>query len=277
MAISNEWQAIDGLNKITIRDNNDEINLTIYDQESVAKIASAIGWETVRLSDYSQTLTIGGTQNPPLTSTFLSENVYLIRPTDDDTYGNALLPLCYASNTSGYVNGACGIVSLSDGMNNEWVQLGYNPNYIMVLRPTAGGCFAVRFVGGNNRFTVVFDKFENPKNGSVKWGMLTDSYYIYKIGNVNVGRFENIYTREIINPTASSGSNYNTFTPNANFYPYVMLKKFTAISTAGIAIARTFYCSIIDYATAERTIEIEGDQYRCLGFSVAPYIYIPLA
>lgn len=270
MAISNDWQNVP-LNKISIQDVTETYRATIYDRESVERIASVMGWECIPIS---QTFKI---------KYYTAENwdeypanaIYAIRPIDQaDNYGLAVIPAFITESSRGY-NCVFAVVSLSNGYCVTYVSYDYTAidSNVMILRPSATGCMGIKFfINGNTQVRLCLDNFLNPKTGNVKWGVIS-SAYIYTPSEFSNKYFMDLYTGAIIGITASSGSQYAIITPSSNFYPYVALKKMVVITTEGIYIARTAYTSYIDYNEGERTIELDGDMYRALGTF---RLYIPL-
>ena len=265
MAISNEWQFVDNLNKIDISSTTEEsYKANILDKDSTDRIASCIGWESVNLKAFSNTMTVDEISYP-------ADNIYVVRPIDDDAYPYGILfygTIKRGANTT--LTGCCHIINLSTGtyISSADASNSYSNFRIAFLRPTAGGCLACKMYRDANNFsTIAFDKFINVKNGLTKWCLV-------KIGKM----LFNLDTGETLLCVQSDGSHYRIINPSPNFYPYVALKKFTAINTTSIFTALSLYTSYIDYSYAERTIELEGDQYRAvLGYSSSAPLYIPLA
>lgn len=270
MAISNDWQNVP-LNKITIQDVTETYSATIYDRESVERIASVMGWECIPIS---QTFKI---------KYYTAENwdeypanaIYAIRPIDQaDNYGLAVIPAFISESNQGYLC-VFVLVSLSNGYCVAYITPGYASidSNIMILRPSATGCMGIKFFrNGNTQVRLCLDNFLNPKTGNVKWGVISTSYVITP-SEYSSKYFMDLYTGTILGITASSGSHYRIVSPSSSFYPYVALKKMVVITAEGIYIARTAYTSYIDYTEGERTIELDGDMYRALGTF---RLYIPL-
>ena len=261
MAISNEWQFVDNLNKIDIPSTTDTSKkANILDKDSTDNIASVMGWESVCLKNFSNTLNMVDLSYP-------ADDIYVVRPIDENEYPYGIL--FYGTIwTASSIRYGCGhIIELASGNYITSVDTSYNySNFrIAFLRPTASGCIGCKmYRSDNNFYRAVFDKFTNVKSGLVKWCMVKNTVLL------------NLGTGESITCNITSGQNYNVLQPSANFYPYIALKKFTAIATTGIFTAQSLYISYIDYATAERTIEVEGDQYRAIPVTTPP-LYIPLA
>lgn len=272
MAISNEWQNVDNLVKINVDDSTNQVVMTIWDGDSVQKIADAIGWERVHLSDYFEYLTIE--KSGYTTYQFSTAQIYAIRPISEDAYSNVIIPFLIQSNDS--INSICYIVSLS-GQSIVWMNMGSSSlnNNVMVLRPSAQGCFCIKYFRNNNVYYAVFDRYLNPKTNATKWGLITNVYLTNIAGTTYSYAFVDLSTALYFSPSYKM----SILTPSTRFYPYIALKKFTAISSSGIFNANILYSSYIDYAQNERTIEVDGDRYRCI--PIYPYsdgllLYIPL-
>jgi len=270
MAISNDWQNVP-LNKISIQDVTETYRATIYDRESVERIASVMGWECIPIS---QTFKIKYYSNENWDE-YPANDIYAIRPIDQaDNYGLAVIPAFISVSSRGYYC-VFAVVSLSNGYCVTYVNYSYTniDSNIMVLRPSATGCMGIKFFrSGNTQVRLCLDNFLNPKTENVKWGVIS-SVSINTPSDGSSKYFMDLYTGTILGITASSGSHYNIVSPSSNFHPYVALKKMVVITAEGIYIARTAYTSYIDYNEGERTIELDGDMYRTLGTF---RLYIPL-
>lgn len=269
MAISNDWQNVP-LNKISIQDVTKTYRATIYDRESVERIASVMGWECIPIS---QTFKIKY-YTAESWHEYPANTIYAIRPIDQaDNYGLAVIPAFIGVNGAYYCVFA--VVSLSNGYCVAYINHNSSAidSNIMILRPSATGCMGIKFfINGDTRDRLCLDNFLNPKTGNVKWGVISSAEIITP-SEFSSKYFMDLYTGTILGITASSGSHYNIVSPSSNFHPYVALKKMVVITAEGIYIARTAYTSYIDYNEGERTIELDGDMYRTLGTF---RLYIPL-
>lgn len=257
MAISNDWQIIDGLEYLTFSDiNNTHNGNKMLTAESAEKVATAIGWEVVEMSDYVSTVTAG-------TMTYHASDIRVIRPVkdaDENAYnvGIMLMGLLYDGD---YYNNYMSqfAIQLDTG-----TILGIIANFEVprqanfhLLRPTASGAFAVFFT--NSSRSIYFDKFLNPKENWNKWGIY-ETYGEF---------FTDVWTG--LKFTAKDLQyRQRQFT----FGGFVALKKLTAINSAGVYSAKTLYRRIIDYSQLEKTVELDGATYVNVGGSD---MYIRLA
>ncbi len=255
MGISNDWQHIDGLTYTTVS------NIRIMTETSVQKIADAIGWEVVNLGDYVQDITLHGVT--------VSANLFnLLKPLADieGDYNTGILPFYYQS----YSNWDAGqlVVELSTGhmICSLYPQLTGTITNCFLLRPTSAGGFAIKYSG--NYYTI-FDKFYNPKSEETHWAIFCNT-------STNTP-FCDLWTGLTLQYATSyySGYTYYILTNTENFN-FCAIKKFTAISSAGVYNAKTVYEAYVDYSNANKTIELGGIQYRGIKGSYIPF-YIPLA
>jgi hypothetical protein len=256
MGISNDWQIIDNLEYETFNDTTDTKTSYGLTRESAEKIASAIGWEVVELSDYVDTVTARDL-------TYDSSHIRAIRPIEsDEEYNTALVPLgalnYYSGGNSYYTTYIIELStgSITDISSSNSYSVGTSPN-MYILRPTAQGCIAWWHYSKISAYMRYMDKFYNPKTGVTKWGIKS-----------SIG-FVDLWTGLKITPYSPSVTN-RLF----NFGGFVALKKYTAISTEGIFNARTLYQKYMDYNSSEKTVELGGKKYvNVLG----EMFYIPLA
>lgn len=257
MGISNDWQIIDGLEYLTFSDiNNTHNSNKMLTAESAEKVASAIGWEVVEMSDYVSTITAG-------TMTYNASDIRVIRPiadADEEPYnvGIMLVGLLYDGD---YYNNYMSHFSIQ---LETGTIIGVFTNYEIprqasfhLLRPTASGAFAIFF--GNSTQSFFFDKFLNPKENWNKWGI----YSLY--GG---------YLTDLWTGLKFSASELQNSKKSFTFGGFVALKKLTAIASAGVYCAKTLYRRIIDYSNLEKTIELDGATYVDVGGS---NIYVRLA
>lgn len=234
MAISNDWQVINELNYITLNSN-----ARFMDEASCRKIASAIGWEVVHLADYTASVDIRG-------YTYDTTNIYLLRPVADvgDTEYPCAISLFFYQNLSSWISGDA-VFNLNDGTYIKTISgTNYCPASVLLLRPTATGCFAFN-VSSQYHY---FDKFYNPKTDVTKWGLF----------NTPTNQsFVDLYTGLFFDPKSFS-SNVDTFADGG----FVALKKVTLLSTEGIYNAKTIYRYLEDYNSyIVKTVELNGVKY----------------
>lgn len=240
MGISNDWQVIDNLTYYTVENGH-----KLMSEESCNKIAAAIGWEVVHLSDYTPNLIIGA-------NTYSAYYVYLLRPVSDTPYDYGISLFARTSEDGDL------IVKISNGMYQGKIRASNTcPASIQCLRPTAQGGFCFR-VGGEYHF---FDQFGNAKTGDVKWG---------GFNGPNQYELADLYTGNMIYPNQYSYS-VDTFAVGG----FVALKKATILSADGIYNAKTLYMFMQDYNNyLVKTVELGGVKYVNAD---GRFIYIRLA
>ncbi len=249
MAISNDWQVINELNYITL--NN---NARFMDEASCQKIASAIGWEVVHLADYTASVDIRG-------YTYDTTNIYLLRPVADvgETEYPCAISLFFYQSLSSWISGDA-VFNLNDGTYINTISgTNYCPTSVLLLRPTATGCFAFN-VSSQYHY---FDKFYNPKTDVTKWGLFNTP---------SNQSFVDLYTGLFFSPKGFSNSaSIYTFAEGG----FVALKKVTLINSAGVYNAKTIYRFLIDYNMyLVKTVELDSVKYVNVD---GLYIYIRLA
>ena len=253
MGISNDWQIIDGLSYTTFSDNDNRYSDNhMLTTASAEKLASAMGWEVVELSDYVQTVTWGQ-------STYNASNIRLLRPVADaeeDEYNCGIMFVGYFRYYTGSSNVSYNnaVIRLSDGAIIGTV---YTASYTIsmsanahLLRPEAGGSMCLWFGSKANPYYI--DKFTNVKTEKLKWGIIADSQ------GSSYPNFTDIYTGLImeINNALSSYTRCMF-----SFGGFVSLIKITAINSAGVYKSNTLYRYLLGYGTQEKTIELNGVKY----------------
>ena len=277
MAVSNDWQLINQIGYIrpTQTDGGSGYDTWFMNKASAEKIAAAIGWEQVELSDYVEETSVVFTYND-IDYAYKASDVHLIRPVadaDEDEYNTGLLPYAYihpvnSGSSSSYRAGTL-VFQLNNG---EY--LGYIdnmdlsprcPSSFQLLRTSGSGGFAFKSPNGKFQF---FDKFYNPKVNKTKWGF-------FRHDSESASRkFCDCWSGLII----SYHNGTSSFKVLAGSPPFIALKKFTAIASAGVFNARTIYRSYFDYNSSSKVVEIGGKKYVGMNnYTSAPPFYIPLS
>lgn len=260
--ISNDWQVIDNLeyeSTLSTTGNRTCYSLT---KTSAEKIANAVGWEVVELSDYFETIELDAN------SIYDTSKIRGIRPisdSDEKEYDVVLIPVgSIYYGTSGSWKYASWSIQLSTGKITALRgDISGNEASVRLLRPTSQGCFCLYPITSYSNF-IICDKFYNPKTGNTKWASANDT-----------NKFIDLYTGLSFDHNSHSNTYY---VDNADFGGYVALKKATVINSEGVYNARTLYRSYIDYSYSDKTIELGGIRYRALGRSgFGTSYYIPLA
>lgn len=258
MAISNDWQIIDNLTYSTFSDESAlQSDNKMLDADSAEKVAAAMGWEVVELSDTVAHITIGS-------YTYDASNIRVLRPVagDGEEYNCGIIPVCklYYSNSDHYPNG---IVNISNGTFYGPIGpgMGLTAN-CRLLRPDAVGSMLLYF-GANKSLALRFDVFQNVKTTVEKWGVFTLSGYTAKFSDLYAGL-------QFTTPSIFSGTKIASFT----FGQFVILVKVTMIAAAGIYKAKTMYRYLLSYGSSDKTIELDGEKYLNIN---GDYFYIRLA
>ena len=260
MGISNDWQIIDGLSYTTFSDNDNRYSDNhMLTSASAQKLAAAMGWEVVELSDYVQTVTWGQ-------STYNASNIRLLRPVADaeeDEYNCGIMFVGYfryytGSSNITYTNA---IIRLSDGaiirnVTNTSVSLSANAH---LFRPESVGSMCLWFT--NKSYPYFLDKFINVKTEVEKWGIFELSNYW----------FTDVYTGLVMGVGTTPFQCSNCM---FSFGGFVSLVKVTAISSDGVYKAKTLYRYLLGYGSQEKTIELDGVKYLNVN---GKYFYIRLA
>ena len=246
MGISNDWQNIDDIAFRSIPASRRDGSC--WTEESAQKIADAIGWEIVKFPEGITTITYGGaTQDATV--------ITMIRPVDISEEYDIGIFFGEMFESSGY--GATGVFFFEPSTGNLIQVLGQislRPSYLL-LRPFGQGCFCIK---DSQAQSVIFDRFYNPKTEKEKWGMYAGGYFI------------DLYT----GLTMSCSNTYYLYP--ASFGGYVAIKKYTAISIAGVFNAMTLYKAYLDYSNVGKNIELDGKRYCGIRGSGIPF-YIKLA
>ena len=250
MGISNDWQIIDGLQYTTFSDNDNRYsNNRMLTSESAEKLASAMGWEVVELSDYVQTVTWGQ-------STYNASNIRLLRPVanaEEDEYNCGIMFVGYfryytGSSNITYTNA---IIRLSDGaiigsLYSTSLSLSANAH---LFRPGAVGDMCLWF--NSVQYPFYIDKFTNVKTEAEKWGIIVDAR------GSSTPFFIDVYTGLIM----EINNAFQRTTCMFSFGGFVSLVKVTAISSSGVYKAKTMYRYLLGYGSQEKTIELDGVKY----------------
>lgn len=256
MGISNDWQNIDNIDFFSVQVTIGGNQRTVYfwTEQSAQKIADAIGWETVKFPDDVTSIDYGGV-------TYNTSAITMIRPIDSNEPYNVGFFWGYLENTNVGTSGLF-MYEISTGIYKQ--VYGYDRRAsLLLLRPSATGCFVLK---GSRQFC--FDRFYNPKTDKEKWGMVVAQYSPYFIDFYTGLNFN-------INDTGTG------FIFSSVFTGYLVLKKFTAITSAGVFNSLTMYRSYIDYSNSNKNIELNGQRYTGIassgsGGGATPF-YIPLA
>ena len=216
---------------------------------SAEKLASAMGWEVVELSDYVQTVTWGQT-------TYNASNIRLLRPVanaEEDEYNCGIMFVGYLRYYTGSSNITYTdvIIRLSDGaiignLHPASISLSANAH---LFRPEAIGSMCLWF--SNVQYPFYIDKFTNVKTETEKWGIIAD-----KSGS-STPRFVDFYTGLIMDINNA----FQRTTCMFSFGGFVSLVKVTAISNSGVYKAKTMYRYLLGYGSQEKTIELDGVKY----------------
>ena len=244
MGISNDWQNINNLTYLSILNSQSGYS-SVMDKASVDILASAIGWETVEISNYTPTIyeTVNGNQ-----VSIPSSNVWGLRPPADED-GDYNMCFFIGRIYTGYTGGFRALILSTGEVVTISSTLGM-PTSVLLLRPTSTGCFAIRR-SDQTATEFMIDKFYNPKSDKTKWGAI---YYSAK--------FVDFYTGLTYGFTTSYLN--TSFTGNATLGQFVALKKASVVASSGAYTAKTLYMSYIDYSIANKTIELDNVFYRGL-------------
>lgn len=251
MGISNDWQILSGLAYTTISDTEAAYsNNYIPTESSVQTIADAIGWEVVRLSNYTEHLIYDDYQ-------YDAAQIYIIRPPEDNSdetnYNFGILPFSRLHYSSGVTREGHIFVNISTGRVITYFRC-TRGNYCQLLRPTTL-CSCIRY----GSYNIFLDKFYNPKTEKTKWGACDTDNSV----------FVDLYTGTVL-ALVSFSSTTTRFT----FGGFVSLKKATEFGFEGVYKAQSLYRFILDYNSVEKTIELDGATYINVS---GGYFYIRLA
>lgn len=255
MGISNDWQNIDNIEFIAVQVTIGGSLRTVHfwTEQSAQKISDAIGWETVKFPDDITSIDYGGVA-------YDTSVITMIRPIDSSEPYN--IGFFWGNLEGTGSTGANGLFmyEISTGIYKQAFDYTMRAS-LMLLRPFSQGCFCLK---GSRQFC--FDRFYNPKTNKEKWGMIT----------VNNPHFMDLYTG--LNFSISETG--TAYVLSSVFAGYLVLKKFTAITSAGVFNSLTMYRSYIDYSNSNKNIELNGQRYTGVtsqgNYWTTPF-YIPLA
>lgn len=245
MGISNDWQNIDEIYYVAVPANRRTGNC--WSEASAQKVATALGWETVKFPAEITTVDFNGaTQDATV--------ITMIRPVDNDDPYNIGMFIGEMFGSNGYGDTGPIFYEISTGTKVAGYDYFANNASFLLLRTASQGCFAIK--DSSNR-VLLFDRFFNPKTGDEKWGFFFQNVFL------------DIYTGLTV------GLSYVNYT---NLGGYVALKKFTVIAQQGVYNALSLYQSYIDYSKTSKNIELDGQRYCGIvqDSSYNPF-YIPLA
>lgn len=255
MGISNDWQNIDNIDFIAVQVTIGGNQRTVYfwTEQSAQKIADAIGWETVEFPDDVTSIDYGGVA-------YDTSVITMIRPIDSSEPYNIGFFWGYLENLNTGINGLF-MYEISTGIYKQAFDYVRRAS-LMLLRPFAQGCFCLK---GSRQ--LCFDRFYNPKSDKEKWGIITVQASPY---------FMDLYTGLHF----SCQETGTAYVLSSVFAGYLVLKKYTAIASAGVFNSLTMYRSYIDYSNSNKNIELNGQRYTGVtsqGNSYTTPFYIPLA
>lgn len=261
MNYSNDWQNIDGLTYKAININT-KVHY-FWDENTANKLATALNWDVVKLSDFVPQI-IAGPVDAGEAFTVSSDGIYMLRPDENCAFAITFTTIiAMRVNESGTcIRHGAVLFDLTTGalIDSSWTSYGsanpIAPVSISILSPL-NSAFVIKNAYYDNAL-LYFDVAYNPKTGVTYWCAGTNRNCLDLVTGLRIEA----------NMTAFINKQIVAF----DLGGFVNLQRLTYISPIAILNTKHLFGALIDYDNSSKVIQLDGYDYLAL----ESYMYVRL-